>query len=198
MNIIVDVDDVLRDFAGAVLEQYNAIHNDNKTIDDLVQWEHDKCLPKMGNFYDFIMQYRKMVLYYAKPLPGATTVMNRLSEKNRLVIATHQFSSLEGLTLDWLKKNYIPHDAIFFGKDKYLLRGDVMIDDKYTNLLKFKRYNPGSMPVLMDKPWNQDPPAFFKDDDGITQYMRLVRVKDMNQAHEMINEHAKYKDSQKR
>lgn len=191
LSVVVDVDDVLRPFAQNVINCYNEEYGKNMKLEDIVGWEFIKHAPEIKDFETFVSKYRGELLILSKPYNLARDFMVRLRDRGyRVTIATNQFKSVQGCTYTWLEKNDIPYDNLFFGKDKYLIRGDIMLDDKFRNLQKFKVRNRGSLALLMDKPWNREVPPTYTDDSGIKEYINLVRVKDLSDAYKHIRRYA--------
>jgi 5'(3')-deoxyribonucleotidase len=67
---------------------------------------------------------------------------------------TWQFSNInKKLTLDWLDALSIPYDDICFTKDKWMIQGDILIDDNPEFILNEKDT---SFKYLVDQPYNQE------------------------------------------
>lgn len=190
MHLIIDCDDVLRDFVSGVIKTYNEQNKTNKTLEDITDWEITKNLTQIENFYDFVMKNQTEILLFSEPLPNAKETMQKFKEDgHKITIATHQFYGTEGQTLGWLYKNNIPYDNLCFIKDKYLLRGDVMIDDKLSNLMKFAIHNRPSLSVVVDKPWNKEVKQPYISSDGIREYVNVFRVKGIMGARNLLNKY---------
>lgn len=151
MNICVDVDDVIRDFVPEVVREYNMQHGTHYNINQVIAWEVKETLPKMGDFRDWIFK-NYTVLLNAPPIKGSIETLKELKKMNNIniYIATNQFKGLEALTVKWLNMHDVPYDGLFFSRNKFMLNGDVLIDDKIGNLEKFN-----GRKILIDKPWNQ-------------------------------------------
>jgi len=196
LELIVDVDDVIRPFVDEVVKKYNSLSGENRKVSEITSWEISNHLPMIKNFYDFVHLYKNELLLLPGVLPAVKNSLKELrDDDHKIIIATHQFHGLEGLTLGYLYKNNIPYDSIFFGQDKSILRGDVMIDDKVRNLQKFGYKNPGAKLILMGKPWNKDWKEMepYIAPKGIIQYNNIVRVNTFRDALYRINEYAERK-----
>lgn len=176
MNIVVDVDDVLRNFVPTVVSKYNELYNTKYTIEDITTWDIASCLPELGNIYKFIQEYSGELLLLSKPIPKSLETLDSLHDLCNITIATHQFKGLEGVTLGWLYKNNVKYNNIFFGRDKFMLKGDIIVDDKVSNVQKFVYNNPGSKGFLMDKPWNR-----YEFNPYKNHYLNIERIKYLNQ-----------------
>ena len=172
MIYVFDCDEVLREFDEEVLRVYNKKYNDAKTIDDLVSWKMEDNLSKMTDFKHFVWNNPRMLMM-AKPVKGSLEYLKLVKHAGHTIgIATYQFSGLEEHTLYWLNENKVQYDFVFFGKDKHLLKADVFVDDKISNLLKMQKYNPNCSLYLKDRPWNQE-----LNDSSITRIKELSEVK---------------------
>jgi len=162
MNLLVDIDGVVRKIVEPCIEIYNRDYDPNAiiSVDDIKLYNMKEYFPLVDSIVEtFFGKYAKEVFYdLAEPYDDAVDVLNRLHRYHYIHIATHQFSGNEGITLDWLKHIGIPFDAISFTSQKTFLAGHVIVDDKEQTLRDFrehKLYDNMSI-VCMSRPWNQD------------------------------------------
>ena len=90
-----------------------------------------------------------------QPHEGAIEGFKKLQEKGEVYIATTPWNSTACFKgkRQWIARYLkgFPQDRIIFIKDKSLLRGSLLIDDKPSNLHGFI-----GRTRLMDRPWNQE------------------------------------------
>ena len=160
----VDVDGVLRDNLGTMVELYNNRFGETMTIDNVKWFAVGKSFPKFGeNGIDgrdfFFNEHADEIFLDAKPCHGAVKAMEILSQHGTVVIVTNQFGiGNKTRTLEWLKRNKIQYDSIFFTPHKHLLNCDVMIDDN----TDFFNGSLARKAVVIEAPYNVSVP-----DEGI-------------------------------
>lgn len=123
------------------------------TPEKITRWGiHDLVKPECGlKIYDYL---KKPGIYgNAPPVPGAIEALRYLNRKHIVYMATHVLKGPGYLEkAEWVDR-YLPfigHDRIWMGKDKYMLRGDMLLDDGPENLIKF----PG-VTICWDELYNQ-------------------------------------------
>lgn len=152
MKILIDVDGVLAKTSEKVLALYNKEYAKAVSVEDLIFWEYEKCPnldAKAGEMF-----FRKDFFKDIEVTDGAQEmVRSLLSMGHDLIIATAVFRNGYEDRHEWLSKWFpeIPESNYIFGARKDLLAGDVLLDDKVSNLIGGST----SIPVLLDQPWNQ-------------------------------------------
>ncbi|WP_299554481.1 5'(3')-deoxyribonucleotidase [Seonamhaeicola sp.] len=142
MTIFVDMDDVLADTFGKHIAWYNRDFNQNLKRDDIISGEVYDNVPEAHK--ESVRQHAWTPGFFTElePLPGSIEVMEALYHRHEVYVATAatQFpNSLKEKSI-WLAK-YFPfidwQHQIMCGH-KFILRGDLLIDDRTYNLEKFK------------------------------------------------------------
>lgn len=157
MNLVIDVDGVIRDFVASVFRMFNARFPDlahkvgEQTAYPLAS-SYGQLFPLIHKF--IFQDHAEDVFGKAMPYVGAIRAVNILSEKHNVLLATSQVRGQEKYTLDWLQRWGVKYEAILFNRHKWLLRGDLYLDDCTENLEDIK--GRGNVAVCMDRPWNQD------------------------------------------
>lgn len=144
LRLMVDSDSVVVDLVGPWCEEYNKLYHDNLTpekfgkdfggIDKIVKPE---CGKKV---YDIFKQ--EGFFENLKPLDGAIEGLEELNKRHDLYIVTAYSgtpNSAKG-KVAWYQNNcpFLDLDkSMILIRDKFLLRGDVMIDDSLKNLKAF-------------------------------------------------------------
>jgi 5'(3')-deoxyribonucleotidase len=157
LTVLVDVDDVVADLVPAWLADYNRAYSDILTPEDIKSWDmtdwvSGECGAKIYEFLNDHTIYDRIV-----PVPGAHMGVTRLRAMGHRVVFVTSASALNtGLKLTWLIKHgfltgqpWAQHDFVA-AHDKYLVRGDVIIDDRIENVTQF----PGGK-IIFDRPWNR-------------------------------------------
>lgn len=178
MNIILDCDDVLREFVPEVLTEYNKENNSNFVLDDIKVWNINQVLTNVGEFKDYITN-RPYIMFNAKVCNNVYPTLEKLRENgHKITIATHQFKTTEEFTMRWLHKNNIIYDDIFMGRDKYLVVGDIFVDDSIENIRTYSQHHDKTKLFLMTKPWNKDLDISFSKN--------IKRISDLSEIIEYI------------
>jgi len=148
-NIGIDVDGVLRDFLTPCIKIYNNNYDDGKvTVPEQVSdWNLQDELPQFSE--SFIHDHAKDLFYNSLPYFGAKEFMEELNNKHNVYVVTHQYPTLEKLTLQWLEEFGFKYKGFFSTPNKSLFSGEVLLDDSSLHVNKF----PGKG-VIFNQPWN--------------------------------------------
>ncbi len=85
------------------------------------------------------------------PVRGAKQALKRLQRSTQVYVVTAPWpGSLHwpGERIVWLQKFGFHGDKIVLTPAKYLVRGDILVDDRPENLLKWKEHHPDGTAVL--------------------------------------------------
>lgn len=142
MVIFVDMDDVIADTYGKHIEMYNEEFNEFLSLSKIVSGEVWQNVPEMHK--DSIRRHALMDGFFRdlKPIKDSIEVLKEMSRKHEVYIASAamQFPNSLREKSDWLDE-YFPFITwqyrILCGH-KYMLRGDLLIDDRSLNLDKFE------------------------------------------------------------
>jgi len=160
LTFCIDVDGVLRDNLGIMVNLYNDAFDDSKKIEDIVDYRTDVMFPRIEGETGttaskwFFQEHSKEIFEDAQPYPFVVEDIEKLREYGKVIIVTYQKTTLNKMqTLEWLDKHNIKYDGICFLKDKTLIKNsDYFIDDNDWNF--------GGMSsdcgVLIDAPYNKD------------------------------------------
>ncbi|TYA71961.1 5' nucleotidase, NT5C type [Seonamhaeicola marinus] len=142
MTIFVDMDDVLADTYGKHIEWYNRDFNANLKRSDICSGEVYENVPELHRESIIKHAWTPGFFYELKPLPNSIEVIKELCAKHDVYIATAatQFPNSLKEKSEWLAK-YFPfidwQHQIMCGH-KFILKGDLLIDDRTYNLEKFE------------------------------------------------------------
>jgi 5'(3')-deoxyribonucleotidase len=152
MRILIDVDNTLCDNMAESLKIYNFLYHDDLKVSDIKSWDIGKYL-KAGAEKDFFDVCLPNSYKTAKPYGYAEQAIRRFSEKHEIMYVTSGYyvEKLEWLMLwHFLQGSVRNPTNVIICKQKWWIRGDVMIDDYPKNLLGREHT------ILFDQPWNQD------------------------------------------
>ncbi len=90
--------------------------------------------------------------------PGAKEFVLELRSFADVVVVTSPYSAVPNWChqrINWLAEHFgIPKRDVIFAKRKELVHGDVLIDDKLSNVEAFCEAQPG-LGIVFDQPWNR-------------------------------------------
>jgi 5'(3')-deoxyribonucleotidase len=155
MTILLDVDGVLADFVAAYLGLLKDTLGIDATPDQVTAWDIGEAL---GLTREQSSQVKRAIgtspqLARSLPIyPGAIEGVERLKQLGEIYIVTSPWNSNPTWTHDreeWLYRNFgIPYNRVIHTSAKYLVRGDVFIDDKASAVAKWRDAHPSGLPVL--------------------------------------------------
>ena len=142
LTIAIDVDGVLRDNLGEMVDLYNKEFKDNKKVEDITEFKTEISFPRIlqesgvTSSQWFFQDHSKELFVDAKPFANAAADIKKLQKYGKIIIVTYQKSFLnKHQTLEWLEKNGIEPDGICFLRDKTQLHADYFIDDNDWNFI---------------------------------------------------------------
>lgn len=153
--VLLDFDDVLFDFLGTAIKEYNKTTGERVKLTDVKSWD----LSEVGDIHIFMKIIKNPNLWLEMPeKDNSMKVVQRLINDGRwnVLICTACTTLEEYLVKVKLIEERIPGfdlSKIINIADKHLIRGDIIVDDKIENLDKCARYDMKC--VLMDMPHNK-------------------------------------------
>jgi len=159
-RVIVDTDDVIRDFVPQLLKVYKKYYPDHNIpkIDDINSWRLSQFFPIGDKIYEFFAEEHIVETFYeSSPKAEAIKFLNRLKKIKgiHIILATSQHSlECKAITMQWYLKHNIPHDSIYFAEDKSEIKADYLIDDSPNQLSRalYKKIHI----IPFTQPWNID------------------------------------------
>ena len=179
-RILIDMDDVITCYLEDVVKEYNRIYGTNHSIEEITSWE----IPSSFEYGLFSVHKQTDVLTTITPKLDSIEYINKWIDEGYGVFIVSDCcncADLYGEKLEWLK-TYIPKfDLSHFipCKEKYVISGDVLIDDNLDNLEKWSLHNPYGMDLLMTAQHNkkiQDERRIysFEEADDLIKTMQLL------------------------
>ena len=179
-RILIDMDDVITCYLEDVVKEYNRIYGTSHSIEEITSWE----IPSSFEYGLFSVHKQTDVLTTITPKLDSIEYINKWIDEGYSVFIVSDCcncADLYGEKLEWLK-TYIPKfDLSHFipCKEKYVISGDVLIDDNLDNLEKWSLHNPYGMDLLMTAQHNkeiQDERRIysFEEADDLIKTMQLL------------------------
>jgi 5'(3')-deoxyribonucleotidase len=136
MIIAIDIDDTIANLSDAWLRRYNYDFNDNLKKKNITKWAvHEFVKPECGTkIYDYL---KDPTLYdFIQPIPDSLEAVEFLRNFGRVIFITAPTLETMGRKYYWLKEHhYIDSlDDYIETKEKYLIKYDYIIDDRYDNV----------------------------------------------------------------
>lgn len=161
LSVAVDLDGVVIDQLPLWLFQYNAIYNDNLTMEEFAgTWEVADNVRSDVGYKVFDILKEPWFYEEALAIDGAIAGLNFLVDHpniNPYIVSAFMGSSEQVYgKCRWIER-YVrdfPVDNIWFGHDKYLLDVDVLIDDSEKNIANFIRNETDRCGILFSAPHN--------------------------------------------
>lgn len=162
MVVKIDVDGVIRDIISAMCDIYKKEFGKRVSARSIVEYDINRSFPdikkrtgKLPSEYFFTDNADKIFETVSKPFNGVKEAIDKLRRNgHKVVIVTWQFS-LKNIkhTLDFLEMYNIRYDDICFTRDKWMIKGDYLIDDNPEFILD-KRDK--SKKIVVDTPYNRN------------------------------------------
>lgn len=167
LRVVLDADAILADFMGGLWE---AIYKDCGVEGDtalVTGWDKidaglARPLPLGRKAADYFLA--PGFFLGLKPLPGAITAVKALlADGHEVVVATTPCSPHSASEkIQWFAKHFpfLDQKNIFIGHKKYMIQGDVLVDDGLHNAEDFRKHQPASV-LTIAYPYNQDDGRVF-------------------------------------
>ena len=141
-TIAIDVDGVLRNNLGIMVDTYNQLFNLDMKTTDVKDFLTELSFPlikerlEIEASYYFFKLMAKQVFLDAPAYPNIKEDIETLQKVADVVIITYQKDyTNKNYTLEWLEKNGIEPNGICFLRDKTVVHCDALIDDNDWNFL---------------------------------------------------------------
>lgn len=159
--ILCDLDDIVVSLLDKWIEDYNRDHTDTLGVKDIYSFDMSKVVKKScgKKIYNYINEDG----YFAKlkPIDGAIESLKILHrEGHEIIIVSSPSASPESYRdkIIWCDKYlpFIPRENIILTKKKYLIKGDILIDDSTENIRLYRKHWPSSTILSIIYPHNAD------------------------------------------
>jgi 5'(3')-deoxyribonucleotidase len=149
---LIDIDDTICDTVPVWIRKYNKKYKDHLKVKNIQEWDLAQyTVPECGiKIYDILEQGN---LYkFTKPIPLALDGINALRSLDfEIAYITAGSPKASVNKYRWLKDHNFWNikDHYVQTHSKHLIKGDLMIDDNYNNIINFSGKG-----LLFNQPWN--------------------------------------------
>jgi 5'(3')-deoxyribonucleotidase len=151
MKIALDIDGVLRDFTGRLIEVYKEDYPDHD-VKPITTWWFEDSFPIGKKIYDYYKENGERIFRFAKPFSGAYEFVASLKESNHVFIITAQPENLSWATSGWVEEHLPKVDGLFFTNKKWLADFDILLDDSPDVMETV--WASGKAGILYNQAWN--------------------------------------------
>ena len=146
---------------------------------DINQWDLRKVtgIQEVQKIFDIDM------ISNQPPLEGALKYLPELWKKTYSILVTYGVNDTYNEKSKWLQRNYpfINIDSqLIFAKKKYLIDGDILVDDNKSNCHKWLERHPNGIAIMLGYAYNVLDIEDYKND-------RLLRVNDWEHLDSVVN-----------
>ena len=131
--IAIDMDEVLVDTLGKMLDDYNLHFGTNVVPDDMHGTELADIVPDEHRPWVLRMLHQPGAFAALPPMPGSLEVMRQLCDQHRVYIASAALEFPDSFRdkIDWIARYVpqIPVERIIFCGEKFVLDVDYLLDD---------------------------------------------------------------------
>ena len=155
-RILIDMDDVISCYLEDIVKEYNRIYGTNHSIEEITSWE----IPSSFEHGLFSVHKKSDILTTITPKVDSIEYINKWIDEGYDVFIVSDCCNCAnsyGEKLKWLETHIPKFDLSHFipCKEKYVISGDVLIDDNLDNLEKWSLHNPYGMDLLMTAQHNK-------------------------------------------
>jgi 5'(3')-deoxyribonucleotidase len=161
-TVLLDVDGILADFVGAALLALRAESGLVYSRDDIYTWEVFDSLPAAAQEHKhqvYELLKGRLGCFSMRPYDGAKEGVRRLQELAEVVIVTSPFPDSDFWMSErekWLKSHFgITRERIIHTCSKHHVKGDFLVDDKTSHVLKWAECHPQGRALLWDMTYNK-------------------------------------------
>lgn len=160
--VLLDVDGVLADFIGGVLDVVYEVTDKQRQREEIDQFDFCKALGLTAGERREVMAtigYRRKFCARLLPFPGAFDGIERLADLAAIHVVTSPWNSNETWTHErewWLNHHFaIPHSHVTHTSAKHLIAGDWLVDDKTETCERWQAAHPSGVAVQWITPHNR-------------------------------------------
>ena len=149
ITIGIDFDDVLSDLNSRAIEMANEEYGFGLELKDINSWENTEKASVIKKYYKMADVYKRQhVTEETKQL------FQKIRNEGEVFIVTAIAPEFMSFRHQQIKEAFpdFPDENIIMGKQKHLIKFDIILDDCPDNVFR----STSSFPVLMRKPWNND------------------------------------------
>ncbi len=162
-RFLVDCDGVASNFVAGALANLREIDGSTWQHDDVTDWDFKRQLESLtaeqqAAFWKSFC--RKGFCADLEPYPGAVEAIGALREVADVYFVTADWDESEFWLherKEWLRRHFgAGKRNRVFAYDKFVVRGDALVDDKTSHVVEWQKHNPNGMGILFGQPYNAD------------------------------------------
>lgn len=166
-TILFDVDGVLADFTGRVLDVVHEETGRAHTPDDHTKWSFREALGLPARHWRAVARRigEPGFACSLRPYPGAVELVKRVAEQHEVFFVTADWRSSPTWVHDrnaWLERHFgrTLGSRVVHTSHKVLVDGDVLVEDKVETVEAWERAGQGRRRAfIVDRPYNRQPCA---------------------------------------
>lgn len=163
LTILVDIDSIVANLTDPWFAAYNKDYDDDLHMSRVDIWHtHQLAKPECGKkIYDYLTPE---LISSLEPLDGSVRHVNKLRDDGHQVVFVTAVAKAEqnsNARVQWIQK-YFPWATtkdVIITSAKYLIKGDVLIDDAPHNLAAYHEAWPNAMLLRIGYPYNTGAPG---------------------------------------
>lgn len=160
-TILLDMDNITVDMLPCWLRQYWALTGEKLVEANVTQWDAPS-LVKHPEIMEGLLELPGF--FYNLPImPYAKEYINKLiADGYEVIFLTQPPRRADHAVKDkraWILSHFPKFDMtnVIFAHKKYLIKGDVLFDDRPTHLNEWKKHNPQGIAAMIEYPYNTPP-----------------------------------------
>lgn len=189
-TILMDCDGVLTDFTEAAIRVISKVTGTDYNKTDITEWDIKKSLRLCRDAWnECVEKFCSPGFCASIPVYDYTYgLLHRLDRLGDVTIVTTPMCTVDGVhsdvwmreRRDWMLDNLIDaqvmnHVDLVFADDKSHIIGDIFVDDKYDNVLNWKRHN-GNTAILWLNQHNRNEAHRWGSVDNSEDLIQIVQA----------------------
>jgi 5'(3')-deoxyribonucleotidase len=172
LRLGIDLDGVVADFNAGWIERYNAQFGSDLLPEHVDIWDAPTLLTHFTNMSEFWSWARTAgggasIFRVLQPYRGAIAALERLSERDDIVIVTTKPRFAVHDTFEWLAEHRVPTTEVHIVDDKSEVACDVYLDDADHNIEALLAARPDSLVCRFVRPWSTSHVGAIDIDDWV-------------------------------
>lgn len=157
LDILIDLDSITNNLLEKWLGLYNADYDDYLSPVDILTWDtHLYVKPECGvKIYHY---FTPELFLSLDPMPGAVDAITDLHDMgHNITFVTATPWGCADAKYTWCKEHFpfLTHKDVIMAHKKYLVTGDVLIDDSPSNILEYRHHHSNAKIFTIAYPYNQ-------------------------------------------
>jgi len=158
LTILVDLDSIVANLQNEWYKRYNKDWDDDLDPQDIREWDVHKFVKKEcgTKMYEYLTPE---LFESLKPIPGAVEALTKLHwDEHDITFVTASPEHCADAKVAWVKK-YFPmftRKDIIIAHKKWMVKGDVFIDDSPDNLKAYHQHWPKAKLITIGYPYNYE------------------------------------------